>query len=629
VDIGAKYKTAAIYTNHTLAIRANGTLWAWGDNYAGVNGGISSNVPVQLGTASNWEKVSTGWTHSMAINSLGQLFSWGTGTSGQLGQGTSGTTSAIGVTQITNPILSSGETWVEVSCGDQHTMALTSKGRLYVFGNNAQGQLGTSNNTNVNIPTCINCGTSDQMIDKISAGNNHSAYIDNNGFLFTTGLNSDGQLGDGTLVDKNIFIKIGTQTWINVFAGSGQTHAIGSLTTLYAWGLNSNTYGWLTVSDSKAPTYNGIFDFLSISTSGSHTLFLNNDNSLSSCGYYSNGARGDGKLGDSAKMGIIGLPCNGPDTSSCDVLYDNFNTNSRGNWVDPVLPSTHSVGWNVPIYGQHLVLKGLLSNNFQFIYQTNLNIDNSKFKATFDVRNARNAVLLSLNSRINPFFSDVVSSTGGVPATTTALVLTNAVLDGIAVTVETDSINGELKQFYKLYAKDSGVITTAPNVIAFRNGLATKHYLELERKNSTTLVLNVYLDDAHSLLFGTTGDFTIPASIIGLNTSVISSMEWYPYGKSGLGDLDNICISNSQNTSIKKISKSAFQIYPNPASNQLSIISKNTIQQVVIYDMQGKELAIINKDYQTIDISQFNNGLYFVVVKTNLGIESGKLIIQK
>ncbi|MCK6695286.1 MAG: chromosome condensation regulator RCC1, partial [Thermoanaerobaculia bacterium] len=75
---------------HTLAIKNNGTLWAWGSNSLGKLGiGMQRDqyTPVQVGSDSNWAQVTAGGGHSLAIKSDGTLWAWGSNYAGQLGIG--------------------------------------------------------------------------------------------------------------------------------------------------------------------------------------------------------------------------------------------------------------------------------------------------------------------------------------------------------------------------------------------------------------------------------------------------------------------------------------------------------------------------------------------------------------
>jgi alpha-tubulin suppressor-like RCC1 family protein len=81
--------TSAGY-RHSLAIKSNGTLWAWGLNtYGEIGNGttINTNIPIQIGTANDWYYVSAHGNHSLAIKNDGTLWAWGYNYNGQLGNG--------------------------------------------------------------------------------------------------------------------------------------------------------------------------------------------------------------------------------------------------------------------------------------------------------------------------------------------------------------------------------------------------------------------------------------------------------------------------------------------------------------------------------------------------------------
>ena len=92
-EAGEAFKTttslaAGLY--HSLLIRSDGTLWAWGWNYYGQLGlgdTTDRDVPTQVGSATSWVAVSAGWDHSLGLRSDGTLWAWGRNNYGQLGLG--------------------------------------------------------------------------------------------------------------------------------------------------------------------------------------------------------------------------------------------------------------------------------------------------------------------------------------------------------------------------------------------------------------------------------------------------------------------------------------------------------------------------------------------------------------
>ncbi|CAI2383928.1 unnamed protein product [Moneuplotes crassus] len=136
-----------------------------------------------------FEKIDCGYHHSAAISEDGIVYTWGRSSSGQLGQ-------SIVINQNVPSLLAQPLEKVtidEVSCGWQHTLAITVSKYLYSWGLNINGQLGLGDYEDRKIPTLVEAVITTPAM-KISAGHSHSAMIDFDSRLYTWGANPDSRL---------------------------------------------------------------------------------------------------------------------------------------------------------------------------------------------------------------------------------------------------------------------------------------------------------------------------------------------------------------------------------------------------------------------------------------------------
>lgn len=207
IGVGSKWKSISANYNHTLAIKADGTLWAWGDNsfgQLGIGTNIQKSVPTQVGMGNSWSSLSEtiGSQFSLAIKTDGTLWGWGYNNYGQVGNGSTGS----GVFSI--PVqIGTATDWKKVSTGSDHTLALKTDGTLWGWGANYRGQLGDGTTINKTVPTRLGSGTNWQ---KIAAGQAHSLAIKTDATGWAWGYNGFGELGDGNQVDSYIPILIFT-----------------------------------------------------------------------------------------------------------------------------------------------------------------------------------------------------------------------------------------------------------------------------------------------------------------------------------------------------------------------------------------------------------------------------------
>ncbi len=240
VQIGAGFSWTDVSCGYQygLAVRQDGTLWAWGrtDNNGSLGDGTNtaSASLIQIGTDTNWSKVYAGELHSMAIKTNGTLWAWGSNVYGYLGDGTTvSKNSPVQVGVDTN--------WASVALGDRHSLGIKTNGTLWAWGYNNASQLGDNTTTDRLVPTQIGTGTNWKSV---AAGYFHSIGLKTDGTLWSWGYGANSALGQGNATTYLVPTQIGTATDWDILASSkGSTnhhHAVKSSGAIYGWGVNNN-----------------------------------------------------------------------------------------------------------------------------------------------------------------------------------------------------------------------------------------------------------------------------------------------------------------------------------------------------------------------------------------------------
>lgn len=221
----------------TYAIKQDGTLWTWGQNNLGQLGDgttVDKSIPVQIGSLTNWKQIVAGGQNVAAIKTDGTLWTWGYNNGGSLGDGTTTSKSSpVQIGSLTN--------WRAVACAQSssYMLAIKNDGTLWAWGTNAAGQLGDGTTTSTSSPIQIG-SLNDWFSVAISVGSTSHAIKDN-GTLWSWGSNSNGTIGDNTLVSKSSPIQIGTlNNWKQLCGNWNSITAIKNNGTMWAWGWNTH-----------------------------------------------------------------------------------------------------------------------------------------------------------------------------------------------------------------------------------------------------------------------------------------------------------------------------------------------------------------------------------------------------
>ena len=250
----------------SLAVGSDGNAYAWGSNSSGLGDGTQAmrSTPVRVkkpeGKPADFTyiQVSAGSSHSLAIGSDGNAYAWGYNGNGQLGN--QSYTTSFTPAMVKKPADAPADfTYVQVSAGSSHSLAIGSDGYAYAWGYNGNGQLG--NNTSGSYvhstvpvrvrdpanPTDTNKGL--QAV-QVNAGDSYSLAVGSDGNTYAWGKNGDGQLGDGTQAMRSTPVRVKKPegkpadfTYVQVSAGYAHSLAVGSDGYAYAWGYNG--YGQL------------------------------------------------------------------------------------------------------------------------------------------------------------------------------------------------------------------------------------------------------------------------------------------------------------------------------------------------------------------------------------------------
>ena len=337
---------------HSLALKSDGTIWAWGLNDVGQFGDstqASSSVPVDTNQV---ETNQTGYIdidsegyNAIGIRFDGTVWTWGGNDCGQLGNGID-TTGYPCLPDLTIPTyFESSPVMVfndysgypfnnvtAVSAGGKHMAALKNDGTLWTWGYNQNGQLGdnTFGDADKSAPVQVKDSSFNNLtaVIEISAGFDHTMALRSDGTVWACGINSSGQIGDDTLSDRHVATQVvgsGGSGFLSdigaIDTGTDHSVALANNSTVWAWGDNEwgQVGGGTVFPNHTALTPVQVVDIgdsgalsniKTIAAGGFFTLALAYDDTLYAWGRNDYGQLGDGTTTDStvpkAVNGITG-----------------------------------------------------------------------------------------------------------------------------------------------------------------------------------------------------------------------------------------------------------------------------------------------------------------------------------
>lgn len=239
---GTKVTAVRAGCGYNLVLTAAGRVLAWGQNPADVQLALAAPAhripaPVKFPAGTKVTAISAGTLFALALTSKGLVYAWGGNDDGQLGTGTrKGSHVPVRVR------LPGGVKITAVAAGQSFALARTAAGGLLAWGANFDGQLGTGRKGGISkIPVRVRLPAGSK-VQGLFAGTEHVLALTAAGTVLSWGFNGDGELGDGTTTDRSrpvrVRFPVGTKITA-ISAGSFHSLARDSLGHVLAWGENN------------------------------------------------------------------------------------------------------------------------------------------------------------------------------------------------------------------------------------------------------------------------------------------------------------------------------------------------------------------------------------------------------
>lgn len=279
--------------NHMCALTSTGQAYCWGENVYGQLGSGSvtyTNKPEPVAGDHTFAYLSTGQTHSCGLTTAGIAYCWGLNFAGELG---TGGPSGDEETSLV-PVAVTGELrFKTIGTGDDHTCGLTDAGRAYCWGENDNGEVGDGTRVNRLAPVAVAGG---RTFTSLAVGGEHTCGLTPTGAVYCWGFNNQGAFTVGPGDRLTPVLVSGALTFVSLVAGGAHDCALTSAGAAYCWG--QGFFGQLGDRSGKdrlslAPVY-GDLTFTSVTVGGLHSCGLQSSGAAYCWGHNENGELGNG-----------------------------------------------------------------------------------------------------------------------------------------------------------------------------------------------------------------------------------------------------------------------------------------------------------------------------------------------
>jgi alpha-tubulin suppressor-like RCC1 family protein len=265
--------------NHSVALKADGSVWAWGDNFSGQLGDGERRTinpyPQQVRDISRVKAIAAGTGHTLALREDGTVWAWGTNEFRQVGDGTKAQNRAL-------PVQVAGlAEVVAIAAGNIISLAVRNDGTVWSWGvhPNSPGA-NMAQVAPVQVPGLAN-------IVAVSAGGMHALALAKDGTVWgwcdKMFGNMYGQVGDGSTVVRPMPVRVaGLTDVVAVATGGKHSVALKKDGTVWAWGLmrQLTSKDILAACDVVPTQVPGIQDAAAVAAGEEHTIVLKRDGSL-------------------------------------------------------------------------------------------------------------------------------------------------------------------------------------------------------------------------------------------------------------------------------------------------------------------------------------------------------------